>query len=288
MGDKTVIVAVANDKGGVGKTTTACNLAAGLAYKLAYAGSDAAVLLVDLDKQGNCADVFGVREQIFDWDRRPEGPCLSKVLRGQAEIEEELLEVRSNLYLLPAGEEVEYAVQELSLADYAAATRGRASRRHVPLDSILEDRLGAVRSVFHFVILDCPPHLGLLEKAVYHFADYVIAPTPLHYLSVLMTGANTLRIERLREHGTRARLLCVVPTMTSPFGEDGRPRHLGERQMYESLVTRYSPSRVAAPVVRSVKVEESPGMGRPIFDYAAGSEPARAYGRLVERVYHVR
>jgi len=288
MNDKTVVIAVANDKGGVGKTTTACSLATGLAYKLRHAKSEAAVLLVDVDKQGNCADVFGVREQVFDWDVRPEGPCLSKVLRGAMTVEDAILEVRPNLYLLPASEEVEYAVQELALADYAAAARGRVSRGHVPLERILDERLAAAMGVFRFIVLDCPPHLGVLEKAVYAFADYVVAPTPLHYMSVLMTGENTLRMERLRDEGTKARLLCVLPTMTSPFDEDGRPRHVGERQMYESLVERYSARRVAAPVVKSVRVEESPGMGLPIFDYAPETEAARAYGRLVEQVYHVR
>ena len=288
MNKEAVVIAVANDKGGVGKTTTACNLAAGLAYKLGYEGLDESVLLVDLDKQGNCADVFGMRESVFDWELRPDGPCLSRVLRGRVAREDALLEVRPNLYLLPASEEVEFAVQELTLADYAAAARGRVSRGHVPLEQILEDRLGPARSVFRFIILDCPPHLGALERAVYSFADHVITPTPLHYMSVLMTGENTLRLERLRNEGTRARLLCVVPTMTSPFGDDDRPRHVGERQMYESLLDTYSARVVAAPVMKSVKVEESPGLGMPIFDYAPDSEPARAYGRLVEKVFHAR
>lgn len=279
----TTVLAVYNPKGGVGKTTTACNLAAGLVFKRQYEGEPEPVLLVDLDQQGNCAHYYRVETQVYDEDTNPDGPCISHVLTGRAHLEDSLIEIRPGLDLLPSTRELEYALRELADADRRAAElaveRGRARRGHVALDDILVERLAPALGVYRYIVLDCPPDTGRLKRAIFRFADHVIAPTQLHPMPVRMTGKNTKEIVDFAE---KARLLFVLPTMTSPFRSDGRPFHLAERQLYEALLNKFGRAAIGPAIPQSVRFEEASGIGRSIFEY--DPELALPYGRLVEKV----
>jgi chromosome partitioning protein len=286
----TTILAIANNKGGVAKTTTAANLAHGLAQKFIVNGQPTGgVLLIDLDPQGNLADFFGVRTKVYHSEKNPDGKCVSFLLKGQASLKDSIIPLdraedglpRPNLYLIPASRELEYATEELLNADYAAARR--PGKEHVPINQILSHRLTGANGVFNYIIIDCPPKLDVLKNAVYDFAHAVIVPTKTDYISIVGAVQHTEDLYNLRETmGLKAQLAFVLPTMVSP-------RQIMDRQMYDDLINTYGAARIARPIPLSVKVKESPGAGgQSLFEYAPDSEPAVAYRDLVRRVMNVR
>ena len=294
------IIAVANNKGGVAKTTTAGNLAAGLAFRLAAAsngsGNPGKVLVVDLDNQGNQADFFGVRDRIYDRHNNPEGACLSNLLNDEnCNIREFVTSLdrakdglsRPNLFLIPATLELTFALENLGAIDsisvyQASLSRGRrqlvATRQ---LDTILSDRLRRLAHNFDFIILDCPPNLDVLKRAVYEFADEIIVPVKTDRLSAIGAQQHTDDIVRMiREHDLKVRISCIVPTMM-------RARQVLAEETVEMLISRYGAGRVAKPIPESVYIKEGPAAGGlTVFEYAPDSAPAAAYADLVEKVYH--
>lgn len=280
---QTAVIAVSTAKGGTGKTTTACNLAAGLAFKSKYEGGGG-VVLIDLDPQGDASKFFGVQDHIYHRDRNPSGPCISKVLLGEAEVADSLIELRDHLYLLPSSEELKYVATELTVRQMAAMS-GSSRRGVVPIDKVLRHRLEDLIGAVEFIVIDCPPNLGVFEPAVFDFAEHVVAPVQLQYLSTAGVAQHTETLARLvKEVGAHSKLLFVVPTMVSL--RDGQPWQVGERQMLESITRTFGKNRVAAPVPDSVLVEQSPGLHQSIFEYAAkDTAPVQAYGQLVNRVY---
>lgn len=293
----TRIIAVANNKGGVAKTTTAGNLAYGLAHKLTANGEvGGKVLVVDLDSQGNQADFFGVRERIYDPADNPEGACLSNLLNDEnCDTHEFVTSLdrspddlpRPNLFLTPATRELNFAVDNIAAIDSISsyqATLSRGRKKLAPtrqLDTILSDRLQRIMHNFEFIVIDCPPNLDALKRAVYEVADEVIVPVKADRLSAIGAQQHTDDIVRMiREHNLKVRISYVVPTMM-------RARQVLAEQTLEMLRSRYGDSRVATPIPESVYIKEGPAAGGlTVFEYAPGSAPAEAYQDLVERVYH--
>lgn len=283
---KTTVIAVANNKGGTGKTSTACNLAFGLARKLRGKGG---VLLVDLDPQGNVSDFFNLRDHVYDLERNPDGRCISYVLMERASAKEMIVPVmregeKTNLYVLPASRKLETAAYSLirDEENRISDIQNNRATRIPPLDEILVQTLASAVGVFRYIILDCPPKLDALKRAVYHFADHVIVPTKAEYVSVAGTAEHTEDLSRLIEEDGRhykARILYILPTMINS-------REVADTQMRESLAQLYGPDLIATPIPDSVKVKESPGVGGlSVFEYDPKSAPALAYAKLVNGVY---
>lgn len=155
------------------------------------------------------------------------------------------------------------------------------------LDELMAERLAPLVGVARWIVIDCAPHLGPLEPAVFGFADWVVAPVQLQFLSAAGVSQHTETLDRLiAQEGARSKLAFIVPTMVSL--RDGRPWQNGERQMMEAIVNAYGRAKVLAPIPDSVLVEQSPGVHQSIFEFAPATEtPVRAYANLVERVYHV-
>lgn len=280
MDKKARIYAVVNRKGGVGKTTTAVTLGHGLARMIEGRGH---VLIVDLDPQGNVATSLGLASN---------GKDMAGVLTGEVPVEEAILHAdrgvsngptRPNLWVLPASDAL--ADAKLSLVTNAALSSvldqfGGQAAPVVPTNQLLQTYLAKAVATFDYVILDCPPSLDMLGTAVYHFADEAIVPVKVDYLGVGGTARHTQDIIQAQARGIEIRVGVIVPTFV-------RAREILARQMLQALIESYGRSRVAVPIPQSVAVEQAPAAGGlTIFEYAADSVPAKAYWRLVEKVYN--
>lgn len=279
------VIAVANNKGGTGKTSTAVNLAAGLARRLPARDR---VLLVDLDPQGNLADHFGIKAKVYTGDPGDPRPGISRLLLGEIDFTDAVIHLdtedhpRPNLGLIPAGRYLEDATETLVAQEVVGQVMGKLGRRgptYAPLEDILADRLRPAGSYFKWIVIDCPPKLDILKPSVYRYADWVIVPTRADYLSVSGSVAHTRDLAQMIEADpkVKARIFRILPTMVSR-------RQVADRQMRQALAKAYGRGRIGTPIPSSVKVKEAPGRGLTVEEYAPGSAPALAYGKLVEDV----
>ena len=282
---KTRVIAIADNKGGVGKTTTAGAVADGLARMCQKYRDGENVLVVDLDPQGNQADVFGVRADVQE-----DNLCVGHVLMepGNLQILQHniiLLDrkedgfARPNLYLLPASRNLEDVTQDLVVM----TTMRTAQRSGFSLDTILADALEPLMGRFAFIVIDCPPKLDTLKRAVYNFADEVVVPVKTDHMSLVGARQHTDDLYALRSEDPRkfkARVSLVVPTMQPP-------RQILATQVVEQMQTFYGRDIVSVPVPESVYVKEAPAAGgQTLFEYAPNSSPSRAYATIVERIYN--
>ena len=277
-----IVVAVLTAKGGTGKTTTAVNLAFGLGHRLAHEGKDDDVVIVDCDPQGNAGDYCGAHAHMYHPVRNPAGACLSRVLKGEVAAMDALVGVRENVWLLPATPALNEAVEDIALMSATKAARGR---RAESLRDVFRRQLAPLVKQARFIILDCPPNPGLLEVPITDFADFVVSPVQLQYLSVMGIIQFAQSLEKLRsEEKVKAQIVSVVPSMTSPY-RDGEPHQLAERQMLAELVEVFGERRMNPAIELGARIKEAPGLHQSIFELAPTSPQARAYGYLVNKVY---
>jgi chromosome partitioning protein len=265
-----LILAVANRKGGVGKTTTAIALAHGLARKVEERGGR--VLLIDFDPQGNVATSLKLvpREQdLADLllDRCTFKECVISANRADNGFP------RPNLFVLPSSDSLVDAKNELMIK---AVVGGR---RSVPVEDILEQKLGFVRQLFDYTIVDCPPTLDVFSDAVYKLADEAVVPVKTDFLGEVGTARHTADILQAQAYGIDIKIACVLPTFY-----DGRLTIA--RSVFDTLVKHYGKTTVGAPIPRSTLFEQAPAVdGQTIFEYQPDSVPAQAYQHLVDRIY---
>lgn len=268
------IVAFANSKGGVGKSTSAVNVAYLLARWLVESGrKDGRVLLLDLDPQGHAARSLGLANE--------RDVCISDFLLGRAKFKDSVLWAdrsaeelpRPNLYVMPSTQRLRGAGLKLMGADIGARAAGEPGE----LDDILTKRLGAYAPHFAYVILDCPPNLDVFRNAVYNFADTVVAPVKMDDLSVDGLVQHTVDIDRARQTGARADLTHILPTMF-------RARQTIDQFALEAVRGKFG-KKVADPIPELVAVKEAPAAGgRTLVEYAPDSPATTAYARFAVRV----
>jgi len=250
MTDQRNIFAIANQKGGVGKTTTAVNLAA------CFAASERTTLLVDLDPQANASSAFGLSgltEHVYD------------TLVGSTPADK-LVQPTDlpHLHVLPAGTDLVGAEIEL------VSAIGRERR--------LEQALAPLRSQYEVIILDCPPSLGLLTLNALTAADGVIVPLQCEYYALegLARLMETIDIVPTQLN-PRLQLEGIVLTMV-----DSR-NNLSHQ--VETEVRSHFGHRVLQTVIpRNVRLSEAPSHGKPIILYDIHSKGAVAYLRLAEEM----
>jgi chromosome partitioning protein len=245
------IYAIANQKGGVGKTTTAVNVAACIA-EAGYA-----TLLVDIDAQANATVGLGVAKDST--------PSVYDVLAGTAGADDALVDTGiANLALLPASPDLAGAAMELP--------------RQPGSETRLRDAIHPLRHRFAFIILDCPPSLGPLTVNALVAADRVIVPVQTEYFALegLAGLLDTLQLIQ-RELNPRLAVAGMLLTM-----HDGRTRLARD---VEREVREHFPSLVFDTVIpRNVRIGEAPSFGRPVIHHDPHSSGAEAYFSLAQEV----
>ena len=246
------IIAVANQKGGVGKTTTAVNLAAAMGAK------GKRVLLVDTDPQGNSTSGVGV-------ERRDCKITVYEVLTGGAKAKDALVKTEfQNLTLLPSN--MDLAAAEIELA----ALENR--------EAVLKNALAPIRGEFDYLFIDCPPSLGMITTNALTAADTLLIPIQCEYYALegLSQLMNTVRRVK-RQYNELLDIEGVLLTMY-----DGR---LNLTQQVVEEVKKYFPRKVFKTVIpRTVRLSEAPGFGQPVMYYDRTSRGAQAYGELAGEI----
>jgi chromosome partitioning protein len=262
-------IAVANQKGGVGKTTTSVNLAVGLAR------AGRRVLLIDLDSQAHATLHVGVM---------PGSHPLSAydVLVGGELLAAATVRASDNLWVVPA--HIDLSAVEMALA----STTGR--------ESILTQRIaadprcsGIAPDAYDYLVIDCPPSLGLLSLNAMAAVDDVLLPLQPHFLALHGLSKLLETIEMVSDHvNPRLRLLGVVLCMFEAGTRLAAEIDRDVEAFFASTENRHSAWEQArlftTRIRRNIRLAEAPSFGQAIFDYAADSNGAEDYAALAAEV----
>lgn len=243
------IITIANQKGGVGKTTTAVNLAAALA------AHGQRVIVLDLDPQGNSSTALGV-------DHRSGVPSTYELLIGEIDLREAVHASPHdpNLFCVPAT--IDLAGAEIELVSMVA----REGRLRNALDEEILDEMQ-----IDYVLIDCPPSLGLLTVNALVAAREVLLPIQCEYYALEGVGQLLRNIELVQAHLNRS--LHVSTILLTMY--DGRTKLAG--QVADEVRKHFGDIVLRTVIPRSVKISEAPGYGMTILEYDPGSRGALSY-----------
>jgi len=241
-----VVVTVANQKGGVGKTTTAVTLAHGLALK------NYNVLLVDLDPQGQCASLLGTAQEPGVFNLLVNRPPMRDVVRTTE---------RPGLWLLPGNKQTETAQTVLIVE----------GRRPDVLATILDRTIDGGR--LHYVILDTAPAVGLLQENALYAADVLLLPSAVDFLALEGVREILTTLSALARPTPPA--VWILPTFYDQVTRESATNLARLREVFPQTLR---------PIHRATVLRECAALGRTVFEHAPDSRAAEEYGALVRRV----
>lgn len=240
-------IAVSLSKGGVGKTTTAVNLAAGLAR----AGKS--VLIVDVDTQGQVAHTLGCEP--------PAG--MAELILGEVEPDRALWQARENLWLLGGGRALAGVKRMITRQDFGG-------------EQTIAEALNRLGDRFDYAILDSAPGWDALTINVLFFASEVLAPVSLEVMTLQGLADFIRSLTSIQKYHPELALKYILPTFF-----DRRVRK--SEEILSQLRDHYS-EQVCPPIRYSVRLSEAPGYGQTVYEYAPASTGAEDYRTLTERI----
>ena len=245
-------LAIVNQKGGVGKSTTAVNLGASLAEM------GKRVLIVDVDPQGNATSGLGVEKSSVK-------NSIYNVLVDDIEVEEAVLETKSeNLYILPSN--IDLAGAEIELVSMIS--------REKRLKIALEEN----KNEYDYILFDCPPSLGLLTLNALSAANKIIVPIQCEYYALEGLGQLIETIKLVQKNlNKKLEIEGVVLTMY-----DARTNL--SKQVSEEVKNFFDNKVYETVIPRNVRLSEAPSFGQPVIEYASNSKGAKMYRKLAKEV----
>ena len=249
---QTKILAIINQKGGVGKSTTAVNLAAALGA----AGKE--VLLVDLDPQGNATSGYGI-------DKRDIGQCVYNVLLGETPVED--------VILAKVGKGVDVLPSTISLAGAEVELVNEMAR-----ENRLKNALGSLRGRYDYILIDCPPSLGLLTINALVAADKLLIPIQCEFYA--LEGVTKLLDSMKRVKSVLNPSLDIYGIVLTMY--DSRTNL--SKQVVDEVRSFFGDTVFKTLIPRTVKLSEAPSYGQPIIEYAPENKGTEAYNELAQEV----
>ncbi|OUP10445.1 AAA family ATPase [Collinsella sp. An2] len=249
---KTRVIAIINQKGGVGKSTTAVNLSAALGEM------NRKTLLVDFDPQGNSTSGLGVEKEDLE-------QCVYDALLNDVPVEDLIHDTESKkVFVVPAT--IQLAGAEVELVSAMA----RETR--------LKEALEPVKDAFDFIFIDCPPSLGLLTINALTAADSVLIPIQCEYYALegvtkLLESMKMVKGRLNKELDTYGVLLTMFDSRTSL-----------SNQVVEEVRNYFGDTTFKTLIPRTVKLSEAPSYGMPVISYAPNNKGAKAYMSLAKEV----